>query len=107
LNALNGKTLSAAVWFYNNKYVTIINSEYILLRHSNTRKKTYRLKYCLSNNNNNITIIIDLNNIKNRFHLFSSINTWRSFSRAYRGAAGKVMIRMGNGKQMKTIFYIV
>jgi hypothetical protein len=27
---------------------------------------------CLSNNNNYITIIIDLNNIKNRFHLFSS-----------------------------------
>jgi hypothetical protein len=26
----------------------------------------------LSNNNNNITIIIDLNNIKNCFHLFSS-----------------------------------
>ena len=53
----------------------------------------------LSNNNNNITIIIDLNNIKNRLHLFSSIKTWRQFSRANRGAAGNVMIRMGNGNR--------
>jgi hypothetical protein len=43
--------------------------------------------------------MIDLNNIENCFHLFSSINTWKQFSRAYRGAAGKVMIRMGNGNR--------
>ena len=37
---------STSFRFYNNKYVTIINSEYILLRHSNSRKKNPYMPIC-------------------------------------------------------------
>ena len=65
--------------FDNNKYVTIIHSEYILLRHSNSRKKPYRLKIASIRKPS-----VAITHPNHNFSSCATISTWKLLPRSYR-----------------------
>ena len=75
----DGISFSLVYWFYNNKYVSIINSEYILCIILTAEKKTYRLKIA-SIRKSSVAITLPNHN----FSSCATISTWKLLPRSYR-----------------------